>query len=231
MTDAVRIQQHHWGPFAPMVRAVESIASGKQSVLEIGPGSTPFSAATEFVDWQAWPQLEGRRVHVLDINQDPLPFADQSFDFVYCRHTLEDLYNPFLVCREMARVGRAGYVETPSPIAECSRGVDGGGAAWRGYHHHRYVVWAHEGTLNFVPKYPIIEHLNFAEAEPEFIKLLNAHPMFWNTYYFWEGPLRYNVLRHDQEFKIAEDYGRLLITAVQQCAAETQRVAERYINE
>jgi hypothetical protein len=40
-------------------------------------------------------------------------------------HMLEDMYNPFPICAEMSRVAKAGYVETPSPVAELCRGVDG----------------------------------------------------------------------------------------------------------
>jgi hypothetical protein len=228
---SLKIQQHYWAPFQPMVLAVESLAAEKKTVLEIGPGPLPFSKATAFVDWQAWPVLAGRPVHTLDINQDALPFPDKSFDFVYCRHTLEDLYNPFWVCREMSRVGCAGYIETPSPIAECGRGVDAGSPAWRGYHHHRYVVWVENGRLMFVPKYPLIEYVNFGDAESEIVALLNAHPMFWNTYYFWEGSLTYHMLQHDQEIRLAEDYRTVLLNAVKACAAETQRIASRYISE
>lgn len=88
-----------------MVEAIESLAD---RVLEIGPGHIPFGPATEFVDWQVSPSLAGRTVHVLDINAEPLPFSDGSFDFIYCRHTLEDIYDPMWVGREMGRVGRAG---------------------------------------------------------------------------------------------------------------------------
>src|SRR4051812_47653316 len=105
---APSINKHHWGPYEPMVRLVEQMAAGKQRVLEVGPGKKPFSKATEFVDWRSFPELAGKPVHALNINQDTLPLADKCCDFVYCRHTLEDLYNPLLVCREMNRVGRAG---------------------------------------------------------------------------------------------------------------------------
>jgi hypothetical protein len=212
-----------------MVQAVETLAATKATVLEIGPGQTPFARASVFVDWQAWPNLEGRSMHVLDINQDRLPFPDQSFDFVYCRHTLEDIYNPFWVCREMARVGRAGYIETPSPVAECCRGVDGGSPGWRGYHHHRYIIWVEDGTLMFVPKYPFIEHLDFGEAEAQMVTILNADPIFWNTYFFWDGPLQYRVLQHDQEFRIAADYREILLKSAQASFEHGKQVAARYL--
>src|SRR5436309_8889391 len=116
------IRRHHWAPYQPMVKAVEALATNKATVLEIGPGHIPFSAATHVVDWQAWPQLAGKPCKTLDVNQERLPFDDKSFDFVYCRHTLEDLYNPIHVCREIERVALGGYIETPSPIAELARG-------------------------------------------------------------------------------------------------------------
>jgi hypothetical protein len=229
MSDPLRILQHHWAPYSPMVEAVAALAATKGTVLEIGPGETPFSGASVFVDWQHWPGLQGRTTHVLDINQDRLPFADQSVDFVYCRHTLEDIYNPFAVCREMARVGRAGYIETPSPIAECCRGVDGGTPSWRGYHHHRYVIWVENGTLMFVPKYPMIEYLDFGTAEAQMVGVLNSHPMFWNTYFFWDGALPYLVRQHDQGFHIQPDYLPLLLKGAQASFDHTRQVAARYL--
>jgi ubiquinone/menaquinone biosynthesis C-methylase UbiE len=50
-----------------------------------------------------------------------LPYEDKEFDFVYCRHVLEDLIYPFRVIKEMQRVAKAGYIETPSPMAELKK--------------------------------------------------------------------------------------------------------------
>jgi hypothetical protein len=129
----------------------------------------------------------------------------------------------------MARVGRAGYIETPSPIAECCRGVDGGAPAWRGYHHHRYVIWVEDGVLTFVAKYPFIEHLDFGAADAQLVDILNADPMFWNTYFFWDGALPYRVLQHDQTFRIAPDYLQVLLRGAQASVEQTKQVAARYL--
>ena len=231
MTDIPRLEQHHWAPYQPMVDAIESLASGRGRVLEVGPGHIPFGPATEFVDWQVSPSLAGRTVHVLDINSEPLPFPDGSFDFIYCRHTLEDIYDPIWVCREMDRVGRAGYVETPSPIAECCRGVDAGSPKWRGYNHHRYVIWVENDTLMFIPKYPLIEHLDFGAAEGILVDALNTSPMFWNTYFVWEGGLRCQLLQNGREFGLGQDYDRVLLNAVNQCIGNTGAVIERFLGE
>jgi hypothetical protein len=231
MSQPASIKHHYWAPFEPMVKVVESLTASKAKVLEVGPGQKPFPMATEYVDWQAWPSLQGKPVHALNINQDMLPLADKSFDFVYCRHTLEDLYNPFLMCREMGRVGRSGYIETPSPIAEACRGVDYKSPRWRGYHHHRYLIWVENDTLMFLPKYPLGEHVDFGNLENQLVDWLNAHPLYWNTYYFWEGTLRYRLLEHDKDFRILRDYSRLIVGAIQQSHARTKEIAAKYFPE
>ena len=73
----------------------------------------------------------------------PWPFADDQFDFVLCTHTLEDIRDPIGVCAELARVGRAGYIETPSAATEVTRGIES--PLWCGWKHHRWLVW-NEGT-------------------------------------------------------------------------------------
>jgi len=207
-----------------MRKLVAQRTAGLPRVLEIGPGGAPFPGANEFVDWAVGPGLEGKRVHVLDVNQDPLPFDDKSIDFVYCRHTLEDIYDPVWLCREMSRVGKAGYIETPSPIAECTRGVDASKPPWRGYIHHRYIIWPENGELLILPKAPVIEHLEFTD-ESVTVNLLNQGPLHWNTYFFWEGDLKFRLLQHDRDFKLQSNYGELLIRAIQQSGASNLAIA------
>jgi hypothetical protein len=233
MADSATLTQRYFHPYERMRQIVADVASkaaGQASsprVLEIGPGGDPFPAATEFVDWQVWPSLAGRTVHTLDINQDPLPIDDKSIDFAYCRHTLEDLYNPVWVCREMNRVARGGYIETPSPMAELVRGVEPNNPPWRGYIHHRYFVWDDDGVLTFLAKPPMLEHLEFT-GEGELIKLLNAGPLHWNTYFFWEGELRFRMLQHDQDFKLQSNLAQVLERGVQRCVQSNNALAARF---
>jgi hypothetical protein len=221
------VRQHHWGPWQPMQDVVARRIEGKARVLEIGPGHQPFPLATEFVDWEASPQLAGKPAHVLDVNQDRLPFDDKTFDFVYCRHTLEDLYNPMWVCREMSRVAKAGYIEGPSPVAECARHVDATSPEWRGYIHHRYLMWVEGDVLHFLPKVALIEYVEFTDERP-MQELLNAGPLHWNTYYFWEGDLKYTLHQHDRDFKYQHHYGDLLVRAMNQSVAANNSLAAKF---
>jgi SAM-dependent methyltransferase len=91
-----------------------------QRVLDIGSGGYPFPYATvltdRFVDDS--PRRRERLVLtnmpfvVSDIHQ--LPFRDKSLDFVYCSHVLQGVEDPLAACREIMRVGKRGYIETPT---------------------------------------------------------------------------------------------------------------------
>jgi ubiquinone/menaquinone biosynthesis C-methylase UbiE len=152
----------YYGPNPKIIAHIEHICNDKTKVLELGPGLTPFSKATHFCGWdQGSQKIDSNQHTVCDFSIQKLPYADKEFDFIYCRHVLEDLYNPFLLVEEMSRVGKAGYIETPSPAAELCKNIDCGDlyVPWRGYHHHNSFVWEHEGTLCFVKKFPIVEHI------------------------------------------------------------------------
>jgi ubiquinone/menaquinone biosynthesis C-methylase UbiE len=162
----------YYGPNPKIMAHIEHICNDKTKVLELGPGLTPFSKATHFCGWdQGTQKIDSNQHTVCDFSIQKLPYADKEFDFIYCRHVLEDLYNPFLLVEEMSRVGKAGYIETPSPAAELCKNIDCGNSyvPWRGYHHHNSFVWEHEGTLCFVKKFPIIEHIFKLDEEGEYI--------------------------------------------------------------
>ncbi len=228
MTEELKITQPYWSPYPAIQQVVQSLASQQKLIVEIGPGRQPFSLATEFVDWQNSSILANQTVHCLDINKDPLPYANKSVDFIYCRHTLEDIYNPLWLCQEMSRIAKSGYIETPAPIAECCRGVDASSPPWRGYHHHRYLVWNDGNILIFLPKYPIIEYLNFGEEEENMIRILNGGMLYWNTYFFWNDQIEYKLLQHDQDFRISFQYQEIITKALQKSAENSLQIALKY---
>jgi len=93
-------------------------------VLDIGSGADPFPYATHLVD--KFPGETSHRVGDAIIDDRPfikadivnLPFEDKYFDFTYCSHVLEHVDNPFLACKEIMRVSKAGYIETPSKTSD-----------------------------------------------------------------------------------------------------------------
>jgi len=98
----------------------------KDTVLEIGPGSSPHSRSNAFLELE---QSESDRLkqrgHVVE---DPefgdrpvffydgknFPFKDNEFDYVICSHVLEHVENPEQFLTEIFRVGGGkGYIEYP----------------------------------------------------------------------------------------------------------------------
>lgn len=172
-----------WAPIASVMAFIKTVGSGDK-VLDVGAGRTPFVNATHTVDL-----VPKRRENVqsvaLNFRHSVLPFEDKFFDFVFCRHTAEDMDDPLRMLQELSRVGKRGYVETPSPLSEVCRGIDGGSPPWRGYNHHRHLIWEKDKTLYILPKLVPIEHMVLDDEKN--VALLQAFPALANTYLLWEG--------------------------------------------
>lgn len=185
-----------WHPDPARIESLCRRVQESHPGLCIDVGARPdakFPLATETVGWEA-----DRNI---DLDRDPLPYGDGEVAFVYCRHTLEDLADPAWLLSEIARVARAGYIETPSAMAELTRGVDASGYHV-GYVHHRWVCWIDFMTLTLAPKYPIVERLPLPDCweRLRFAYSVNR----WNMEFQWnaEIPLRYRVLRHEKDFNL-----------------------------
>ncbi len=92
-------------------------------VLDIGSGHLPLPFATHLADFAPdddaygragvpCERIAGRPLFKCDIEN--MPFDKGEFDFVYCSHVLEHVRNPERACEELMRVGRRGYIETPT---------------------------------------------------------------------------------------------------------------------
>lgn len=203
-----------WAPVDQVVQWLANRLPEDAKVLEIGPGYVPFPRTTMFVDYKDLPNIPSDKKISIDLATQKLPFEDKSFDFIYCRHVLEDMYNPFLLVDEMSRVGKAGYIEMPSPIAELGRGVDGGSPPYRGYHHHRFMAWVHEGQLRFISKYPFVEYLRFTEED--IASSLREGAQYWNTYYLWTDKINYAHRQNGPDYDVPRDYASILKSAMDQ---------------
>jgi len=181
------------------------------NILEIGAGNCPFSLSTHFVDCRDIPN-----VIKMDIDYDKIPFDNNYFNFIYSRHTLEDIQNPYLIFTEMCRVSPRGFIETPSPLVEITKGVDISSLPYCGYIHHRYIVWSsiESNILHFLPKYPIIEYINFNIKNH--LHILNNYPLYWNNYYIWDENNKPNIIiyRNGINMDIKTDYTYLLEKAI-----------------
>lgn len=179
-------------------------------VLDIGAWGRPFTRADWVMDLHPYatrglygsdgPQPERFSEEtwiVRDIcDREPYPFGDDELDFVICSHTLEDVRDPIWVCSEMVRIAKAGYIEVPSRLEEQSYGFQG---PWVGWGHHRWLVDATEGHVEFVFKHNVLhgrESDHFPAGYHDGLSPAQRVQTFW-----WEGSFEYT----ERVFVTAED--------------------------
>jgi len=137
-------------------------------VLDVGGGVKPLSRANYILDFLPWSECINRKFLLDEIwpkphfskstwiqqdicSREKWPFEDKQFDFVICRHTLEDIRDPVWVCQEIMRVGKAGYIETPNRIYESLPGIERG--RYCGYSHHHWLCEITNEGIEFLFKH------------------------------------------------------------------------------
>lgn len=141
-------------------------------VLEIGSGDNPHPRADVLLD--RYPGADNRERGgdlVVDrpfvvADAHHLPFKDGAFAYTICSHILEHMDDPLQFAAELRRVSAAGYIQSPSEIAE------------RLFHwsFHRWYVNLEGDTLVLHPREP---HEPFGEL---FDYLYAFNP----AYYFFQ---------------------------------------------
>jgi len=173
--DAVVLDIGGWAdPFARADWVVDVMPHSSRGLYALppAPGEQPeperFSEAT-------WIQRDA-------CDREPLPFDDDSVDFVICSHTLEDVRDPIGICREIVRVGKAGYIEVPSRLEEQSWGVVGPFVGWS---HHRWLIDLVGNELQFVHKPGALQALADAQIPNERYRELSEEQRVITL--FWDG--------------------------------------------
>lgn len=148
-------------------------AAAVPRILDVGGWYQPFNLATHVIDLLPYAT---RRAHealdpedaerfsadtwvTADVCNPPWPFPDRFFDFAICSHLLEDVRDPLAVCRELNRVAKAGYIETPSRLREIFSKerrslvrLLRGRQPEIGFYHHRWLVELDGSHLRFTAK-------------------------------------------------------------------------------
>ena len=181
----------------------------RDKVLDIGSGHLPFPFATHLADFAVedgnygrvgaeFKRIEGKPVYECNVEQ--MPFADKEFDFVYCSHVLEHVESPEKACRELMRIAKRGYIETPTKGKDIF--FDNARVS-----NHRWSVDLFDNHLVFT-EYNLEEikglecnvvgkMLSRAESDKEkalcILELLKADVL--NTMLYWEQNFDYEVRR------------------------------------
>ena len=209
-----------YDPIEQVTAYLENHFSGE--ILDIGPGPKLFPTATCSADWNVWKDSKVADNHVVDINFniDQLPFKD--IDYVYCRHVVEDLRNPYNLFEEIKKVATKGYIETPSPYHELLAKVDKGNP-WKGHYHHMWFVWTEDNVLNLMPKISAIE---FVKTQT----LFSTDVFDYNNYYLFEDGLKYKIWELGRDLEI-KDYFKLLQRALHKSAEHKQEFKKLVLND
>ena len=137
-------------------------------ILDLGSGAFPNAGADILCDGSL---EDSRHRHglaaVIDrpmvvARAEALPFRDGAFAFLIASHIAEHVEDPAGFCREMRRVARAGYIETPSPLADRLLEEE----------YHLWRVGSAGGRLTFTRKSP-------ADRRPR--RLTEAFYRIYNT--------------------------------------------------
>lgn len=234
------ITTRHWTPLSNVNECIKYYCQNKnhKNILEIGPGIIPFELSTNFIGCN-----EKIKNYVnIDIDKETFPYVINQFDFVYCRHVLEDIQNPDFAMNEILRISKSGgYIETPSPLIEITKNVDSSSFAsmYCGYIHHRYIVWSsiEKNEIYFLPKYScILDHvLNFKNNDT--YDLINNNPIYWNNYFLFETPPKIIMYKNGVNFHtsgsvstMVDEYISLLNRAVNESIENTNYFLSNYIN-
>jgi ubiquinone/menaquinone biosynthesis C-methylase UbiE len=151
-------------------------------IADIGSGHNPLPEATYCIDRGTPVMVIPKCKLILADVSDGIPLPDKSCDFVVASHIAEHVDDPIAFCRELSRIGKEGYIETPSPWQE-----------WLNNQQcHKWLVSNDNGTLVFTRK------TKFRKKPPNKIVYLIAdlieYNVFKQTTYHWKGEIKSRIV-------------------------------------
>lgn len=164
-------------------------------VLEVGSGGSPYFRANVLIDAYAetrerhWAPFVTDRPSVLGMGE-ALPFRDKSFDFVIASHVLEHSADPENFLRELQRVGKAGYIETPDAFME----------RINPYWDHRSEVTVRDGVLEVRKKSAWLLDPDLVEMYEQRAKeviagaVIPSNPFAFHTRFYWTDQIPFRIL-------------------------------------
>lgn len=126
----------------------KNVETRNPKIVDIGGGQNPHPSAGVIVDKYIDNVSRGKDIVIpsdakfMQADVEDLPLGDKEFDYSYAKHILEHVTNPAQACKEIMRVSKGGYIETPTALWEVLFG--------RGY--HLWLVEAEGNKLIFTKK-------------------------------------------------------------------------------
>jgi SAM-dependent methyltransferase len=179
-----------------------------ERVLDVGGGHNPHPRANVVVDkYKDTNYHRNDDIKVLNQQQfivadgERLPFADREFGYVFCCHVLEHVEDPVKFLSEIFRVGKRGYIETPSLIGEYLAPKES----------HKWIIHEHNNCLYLVEKKKLGFKTGYYLGEL-FQKYLpknsigfkiteRTHPNLLTVRIEWENDFKYEVEPQDPRIR------------------------------
>lgn len=121
----------------------------KDRVLDVGGGHNPHPRANVVVDKYTDTNYHRsgdikvlQKQEFIAADGEKLPFKDNEFDYVISCHVLEHVEDPVKFLSEIFRVGKRGYLETPSLLGEYFAPRES----------HKWILHEHKDRLYLVEK-------------------------------------------------------------------------------
>ncbi|NWF75462.1 MAG: methyltransferase domain-containing protein [Nitrospirae bacterium] len=180
-------------------------------VLEIGSGWNPSIRSDVLVEKYLFDQSERRYIAYIPKNRPfvvadgcHLPFVNNAFDYVICRHVIEHLEEPEELLKEIKRVSRKGYISAPSGY-------------WESISSGKYHKW-----FVFTQTDKLILEQKIERADRKYKKNTTKEKVEKEAHYEFnfQRPLEWEIIKRTpiEEFVFAEldqDYEKSLLIASQ----------------
>jgi len=148
---------------------------------------------------------------------EDLPFADGLFDYIIASHVLEHVDKPEKFLGELARVGKRGYIETPSEISELM--ID--------KPYHLWLVNQSGGKLFLKRKVRTGDFgklfARFIDSEEHFRKLTTKYRSLFFVSHEWDGGIDFEITDKDSypfDYSSVETVDSLITKAQEAYAIE-----------
>lgn len=169
-------------------------------VLEVGSGGSPYFRANVLIDAYAstrerhWAPFVTDRPSVLGFGES-LPFKDKAFDFVIASHVLEHSAEPEKFIKELQRVAKGGYIETPDAFME----------RINPYWDHRSEVTVRDNKLLIRKKNgwnidsELVDLYEFSAKKVIAQKTIVNEPFVFHTRFFWKNEISYQIMNPETD--------------------------------
>lgn len=205
----------HIDRFRWALRKIMLPIDGSALVLDVGAGGNPFPRSDVLLDRLTGAEHRCGESMMIDRpvvfgDASRMPFKNKAFDFVIASHILEHMAEPGVFLKELQRVGKAGYIETPHALFE----------RLNPYHIHCLEVLEKDGVLHIHKKRRAVEDAFLGTKDmlanhAAWGKYMFESPQMFHVRYFWNDEIKFEIENREvscewiEEINACSDVGEI----------------------